>query len=105
MTKNSIAVGRFTYGHKKIRVQTWGEGHKLKLGAFCSIADNVTVYLGGNHRVDWITTFPFGHIFKDRLGGENIVGHPSSNGDVVVGNDVWIGSGATLMSQHIRYLD
>ncbi|MEL7205445.1 MAG: CatB-related O-acetyltransferase [Pseudomonadota bacterium] len=48
--------------------------------------------------MDWVTTFPFGHIFQDSLGGENIVGHPSSNGDVVVGNDVWIGSGATLMS-------
>lgn len=98
MTINSVVAGRFTYGHKKIRIRTWGEGHQLKLGSFCSIAPNVTVYLGGNHRVDWVTTFPFGHIFQDSLGGENIVGHPSSNGDVVVGNDVWIGSGATLMS-------
>lgn len=98
MTIDSVVAGRFTYGHKKIRVRTWGEGHQLRLGSFCSIANNVNVYLGGNHRVDWATTFPFGHIFKGRLGGEGIIGHPSSNGDVVVGNDVWIGSGATLMS-------
>ena len=26
------------------------------------------------------------------------MGHPSTKGDVVIGNDVWIGSGATIMS-------
>jgi NDP-sugar pyrophosphorylase family protein len=27
-----------------------------------------------------------------------IEGHPATNGDVTIGNDVWIGSGATIMS-------
>lgn len=91
-------VGRFTYGHNKIRLRTMSTNNRLKIGSFCSIADNITVILGGNHRVDWATTFPFGHIFKRRLGGADIVGHPASNGDVVIGNDVWIGTGATIMS-------
>lgn len=98
MDQNSIEAGEFTYGHQKIRLHTWSSGSKLKLGAFCSIADDVTVVLGGNHRVDWATTYPFGHIFTRRLGGEDIVGHPSSNGDVVIGNDVWVGAGSTIMS-------
>ena len=54
--------------------------------------------LGGNHRTDWATTFPFGHIFTEDLGGESIKGHPRSNGDVTIGNDVWIGRNATIMS-------
>ena len=36
---------------------------KLIVGNFCSIADNVVIYLGGNHRTDWVTTYPFGYIY------------------------------------------
>jgi carbonic anhydrase/acetyltransferase-like protein (isoleucine patch superfamily) len=32
------------------------------------------------------------------LGFEKFDGHPATNGDIIVGNDVWIGRGATLMS-------
>jgi len=96
--KSPVSVGRFTYGHENIAVMQWGEGCPLDIGAFCSIADNVQIFLGGNHRTDWITTFPFGHIFQKDLGGENIQGHPATNGGVSIGNDVWIGRGATIMS-------
>ena len=75
-----------------------GRGGGLRIGAFCSIASGVTVALGGNHRTDWITTFPFGHVFVAELGGAGIVGHPRSRGDVVIGNDVWIGTNATILS-------
>ena len=54
--------------------------------------------MGVNQGTDWITAFPFGHIFHVQLGDENITGHPSTKGDVTIGNDVWIGSGATIMS-------
>ena len=47
---------------------------------------------------DHITTFPFGHIYKDVLGGDCITGHPSTNGDVVIGDDVWVAEGVTIMS-------
>ena len=93
-----ISIGRFTYGFENVAVKQWGEGAALTIGAFCSIADNVTVFLGGNHRTDWITTYPFGHIFVDELGGGDIQGHPVTKGDVIIGNDVWIGSGTTIMS-------
>jgi acetyltransferase-like isoleucine patch superfamily enzyme len=98
MARNNVEVGRFTYGDKKIQVRRWGSDAKLRIGSFCSIADGVSVLLGGNHRVDWATTFPFGHVFIPRLGGEDIVGHPASNGDVVIGNDVWIATGSTIIS-------
>lgn len=96
--KSRVSIGRFTYGFKHMRVLQWGEEASLRIGSFCSIANGVTVFLGGNHRTDWITTFPFGHIFTSQLGGEGIEGHPGTTGDVVVGNDVWIGSGSTIMS-------
>ena len=95
---SAVTVGRFTYGVEHLSVRQYGEGASLTIGSFCSIASSVTVFLGGNHRVDWITTFPFGHIFESELGGREIKGHPATHGDVVVGNDVWIGHGATIMS-------
>ncbi|MEM9574934.1 MAG: CatB-related O-acetyltransferase, partial [Pseudomonadota bacterium] len=75
-----------------------GEGSSLEIGSFCSIAENVQIFLGGNHRVDWGTTFPFGHVFEQKLGSKKTPGHPSTKGNVVIGNDVWLGSGATIMS-------
>jgi acetyltransferase-like isoleucine patch superfamily enzyme len=95
---SDVEIGRFTYGYEKIQILQWGEGASLKIGSFCSIADPLTIMLGGNHRVDWITTFPFGHIFEEELGGTEIKGHPATKGNVVIGNDVWIGRNATIMS-------
>lgn len=95
---SEVTVGRFSYGYKRIRVRQWGEGAALRIGSFCSIAGDLTVFLGGNHRTDWATTFPFGSIATDQLGGEGITGHPYSNGDVRVGHDVWLGESVTVMS-------
>lgn len=95
---STVTVGRFTYGHNQMRVRQWGEGASLTIGAFCSIAKGLTVVLGGNHRVDWATTFPFGHVFHKELGDTKIEGHPDTQGDITIGNDVWIGQNVTIMS-------
>lgn len=95
----NIEYGRHTYGKPKIR--TWGEGGKVTVGAFCSISDYATFYLGGNHRTDWISTYPFCS-FSDKFpGAECISGHPASKGEIRVGNDVWIADGAVIMSGSI----
>ncbi len=95
---SQVKIDRFTYGHENISIRQWGEGANLTIGSFCSIARSVTIFLGGNHRTDWITTFPFGHIYEDTIGKFDIKGHPSTNGDVIIGDDVWIGHGVTIMS-------
>lgn len=95
---SQVSVGRYSYGHENLIIEQWDEGAALKIGAFCSIANPVTIFLGGNHRTDWVTTYPFGHIYQEELGGEDIGGHPATKGDVIIGNDVWIGNGATIMS-------
>jgi acetyltransferase-like isoleucine patch superfamily enzyme len=98
MDGTEIEVGRHTYGHEQITVRHWGEAAALKIGAFCSVADRVQIFLGGNHRVDWVSTYPFAE-FADRWPtAKGIEGHPATNGDVVIGNDVWIGSAATILS-------
>ena len=88
-------IGEYTYGNPIVYFE--GDG-KLKIGKFSSIAfDNVNIFLGGNHRVDWATTYPF-NMIADFPEASHITGHPSSKGDVVIGNDVWIGMHATILS-------
>jgi len=96
--KSHISIGRFTYGFETLRVLQWNEGAALRIGSFCSIAEGATIFLGGEHRSDWITTFPFGHMFQDELGNVGLEGHPATKGDVVIGDDVWIGGQATILS-------
>lgn len=93
-----VVAGVFTYGLRRIKVREYGEGAALKIGKFCSLARGVEIVLGGNHRVDWITTFPFGHVFRDEFGPPPHPGHPATKGDVLIGNDVWIGAGAVIFS-------
>lgn len=93
-----VSIGRFTYGAEQMTINHWRNGANLSIGAFCSIARGVKIFLGGNHRVDWSTTFPFGHIYQDLLVERSIKGHPATKGDIVIGNDVWISDGTTIFS-------
>lgn len=93
-----MITGKHTYGQEGITTYEWGEGAELTIGSFCSIAENCKIYLGGNHRTDWVTTFPFGHIEKELFNTFDGKGHPKTNGNVSIGNDVWIGASVTIMS-------
>ncbi len=86
-------IGDWTYGDPEVR--SWGEGTTLKIGRFCSISNGVVIFLGGEHRPDWVTTYPFNVIFRD---ARNFSGHPRTKGDVIIGNDVWIGYGVMILS-------
>src|SRR5436309_1208834 len=66
------------------------------VGSFTSLSEDAEFIPGGNHRTDWISTFPFRYAFQ--LPGSLEDGHPSSKGDIIVGNDVWIGGGARILS-------
>lgn len=84
-------IGDYTYGEPNID----DFGSKLVIGKFCSIARGVTIVLGGEHNTHWISTYPFSAIFQNK---KHIEGHPASKGDIVIGNDVWIGTEAIILS-------
>jgi acetyltransferase-like isoleucine patch superfamily enzyme len=89
------AVGKYTYGAPIVK--DWHQGSTLKIGDFSSIAENVTILLGGNHPTDWISSFPFGIVFDEFK--EKHYNYPkSSKGSVIIGNDVWIGLNTTILS-------
>lgn len=95
--KNSkFVIGEYTYGKPDVKFNC--DEANLYIGKFCSIADRVTIFLGGNHRTDWITTYPFNDLPKYFPGASHIKGHPATKGNVVIGNDVWIGYNSTIMS-------
>lgn len=84
-------IGKGSYGD--LTVMDWGDGTKLKIGAYCSFARGVRIVLGGEHRLDWTTTYPFNVLWK-----KNIPGHPATRGDIVIGNDVWIALETVILS-------
>ena len=98
----NIAYGEYSYGMENIKVLHANEGYKVVIGKFCSIAKNIKVFIGANHRTDFASTYPFGHlnrvISQKIIKTPAIIGLPSSNGDVIIGNDVYIGFNATIMS-------
>jgi acetyltransferase-like isoleucine patch superfamily enzyme len=73
-------------------------GRKLIIGRYCSIADKVEILLGGNHRVDWVTTYPFSALMDLWPSAPRAKDYHTSRGDVAIGHDVWLGSGAIIMS-------
>jgi acetyltransferase-like isoleucine patch superfamily enzyme len=88
--------GKYSYGAVDIKARD--NDAILIIGNFCSLAEGLKTYLGGNHRPDWVTTYPFGHVYKDIFNNFNGYGHPSTKGDIIIGNDVWIGANVTIMS-------
>lgn len=88
----AFQIGRWTYGWPE--VHRWRSTQQLSIGSFCSIATGVKILLGGEHRADFVSTFPFGQFFG--VGDANA--HEFSRGDVIIGNDVWIGNGALILS-------
>ena len=83
-------AGDFTYGVPS--VWRWDEPATLVIGKYCSLSIEIVILLGGNHRPDFVTTYPFSTI-ADWPEASSIEGHPSSKGDVRIGSDVWIGMG------------
>jgi acetyltransferase-like isoleucine patch superfamily enzyme len=90
-------VGKYTYGQGNV-VLHYPKEANLKIGSFCSIADNCHIYLAGSHRIDRLTTYPFGHIHQKVFNKFDGTGHPKPGRDVVIGNDVWIACNVTIMS-------
>ena len=90
-----LEMGRGSYFRPDVIVHE-GDIHRVRIGNFCSIAANVEFMPGGNHRVDWVSMYPFRIMFD--LPGRGEDGHPTSKGDIVVGHDVWIGRGARILS-------
>jgi virginiamycin A acetyltransferase len=103
----NIIVGDYTYYDDFENVENFEKnvkyhfdfvGDKLIIGKFCMIASDVKFIMNGaNHLSESISAYPFA-IFGN--GWENAMEGKSypNKGDLIIGNDVWIGYNATIMS-------
>ena len=89
-TKDTVSVGNYTYG--PIRVLSTVKKSKLKIGSFCSIAEDVLFILNSDHPTNLISTYPF----KARV--LNNGSDACSKGDIIIDDDVWLGARSTIMS-------
>lgn len=103
----NIIVGDYTYYDDFENVENFEKNVKyhfdftddqLIIGKFCMIASDVTFIMNGaNHLVDAVSTYPFaifGHGWEHAMEGRS---YPDK-GNIVIGNDVWIGYKATIMA-------
>ena len=73
---------------------------KLVIGKFCSIACGAKfIFTSANHTLKSLSTYPFPIFFEEwGLDSANITEAWDKKGDIVIGNDVWIGYEAVILS-------
>lgn len=73
---------------------------KLIIGKFCSIACGAKfLFNSANHAMMSLSTYPFPLFFEEwDLKREDVASSWDNKGDIVVGNDVWIGYEAVILA-------
>lgn len=100
----NIIIGDYTYYYDQDDVYNFKKNilyhfdvimDKLIIGKFCQIGTAVKFIMnGGNHKFDGMSSYPF-KAFGGSWASIQTVGQ--IKGNTIIGNDVWIGYGATLM--------
>ena len=75
-------------------------GDTLKIGKFCSIACGAKFrFTSGNHSLQSLSTYTFPIFYEEwGLDAKDIRSAWDNKGDIVIGNDVWIGYEAVILS-------
>lgn len=95
LVDEQFSVGEWTYGVPVIH--RYDNETTLKIGKFCSIAAGVQIILGGNHHMDWVSTYAF-YQEIDKFDNWKEERRYVLRGNVEIGNDVWIGRNALILS-------
>jgi len=88
-----VTVGKGTYGTISIQSLYVTPDERLIIGNYVSIAPQVTFMLGVNHQIETATTFPFHSKLIQRSPVDAL-----SKGPILIEDEVWIGSGAMILS-------
>ena len=78
---------------------------KLIIGKFCSIACGAKfLFNSANHTLSSLSTYPFPLFFEEwNLDRSNVCTSWDNKGDIVIGNDVWIGLKKKLLKILMHY--
>ncbi|MDO4329375.1 MAG: CatB-related O-acetyltransferase [Lachnospiraceae bacterium] len=111
VTDPSIIVGDYTMYHDFVNDPRQFEKNnvlyhypinheKLVIGKFCSIACGAKfLFNSANHTLSSLSTYPFPIFFEEwNLSIQNVAAAWDNKGDIIIGNDVWIGYEAVIMA-------
>lgn len=111
INKPNISVGEYTMYNDFVNDPTLFEQNnvlyhypinkdKLIIGKFCSIACGAKfLFNSANHNLNSLSTYPFPLFFEEwNLKRENVTESWNNKGNIVIGNDVWIGYEAVIMA-------
>ena len=75
-------------------------GDRLEIGKFCSIACGAKfLFTSANHALRSLSTYPFPIFFDEwELDAKDIRSAWDNKGDIILGNDVWVGYEAVILS-------
>lgn len=73
---------------------------RLIIGKFCSIACGAKfIFTSANHTMQSLSTYPFPLFYEEwNLDKNDVCSAWDNKGDIVIGNDVWIGYDAVILS-------
>lgn len=73
---------------------------RLVIGKFCSIACGAKfIFTSANHSLKSLSTYPFPLFYEEwELNKKDVASAWDNKGDIVIGNDVWIGYEAVILS-------
>ena len=111
ITNPNITVGDFTMYSDFVNDPTLFENNnvvyhypinhdKLQIGKFCSIACGAKfLFNSANHTLSSLSTYPFPLFFEEwGLEKKDVTNAWDNKGDIVIGNDVWIGYEAVVLA-------
>ncbi|GAP20308.1 CatB-related O-acetyltransferase [Leptolinea tardivitalis] len=111
VTDPSISIGDFTMYNDFVSDPTQFEKNnvlyhypinkdRLIIGKFCSIACGAKfIFNSANHTQKSLSTYPFPIFFEEwNLDKANVASAWDNKGDIIIGNDVWIGYEAVILS-------
>ena len=88
-------MGNMSYYAPNV-VKYKGDTGRVIIGNFASVAPDADFYVGGLHRVEWVSLYGLRAMLE--LPGAYEDGFTHGRGDIVVGSDTWITNGCTVMS-------
>ena len=111
ITNPNITVGDFTMYNDFVNDPTLFEKNnvlyhypinddKLQIGKFCSIAcGSKFLFNSANHTLSSLSTYPFPLFFEEwELEKKDVTKAWDNKGDIIIGNDVWIGYEAVVLA-------
>ena len=111
ITRPNIEVGDYTmyndfvndpkkFAQNNVLYQYPINHDRLIIGKFCSIACGAKfLFNSANHTMASLSTYPFPLFFEEwELEKKNVTEAWNNKGDIIIGNDVWIGYEAVIMA-------